>query len=289
LVPLAPDPADTWPTLTFSTLPYEGPLRIVALGDSGFGDNTTPELAALMAAHQPHLFLHLGDVVYRMYENDYNAYLNWWLKYFRPFAPVLSQAPHALTFGNHDGERAAYLDGEPSYELMYPLPDAPPGQRWHSFMMANIRFICLDSQVYFSYPSLIEPQEQWLEQTLAQDQGKYTIVFFHVPPFNSSDLHYDATDVIAQRIVPRLESANVPLTLSAHAHIYERVIHNGRTYIVAGAGGASIYGEGIRHPESQVMVSRASYPYIECHDDHIRLTAYDIAGDVIDDVRIEVG
>src|SRR5690606_32436712 len=52
---------EKWGAVSFRTQPYEWPLRVVMLGDSGFGDNITYRLSEHMAAQDFDFFIHLGD------------------------------------------------------------------------------------------------------------------------------------------------------------------------------------------------------------------------------------
>ncbi|MGD8821606.1 MAG: metallophosphoesterase, partial [Anaerolineales bacterium] len=59
-----------WGPITF-TVPEANsyPLRIAAIGDSGYGEQATFELAELMASYQPDFVLHTGDLVYLAQNN----------------------------------------------------------------------------------------------------------------------------------------------------------------------------------------------------------------------------
>lgn len=277
-----------WHPLIFHTPPYADPLRFVAIGDSGFGDQITQQLANHMAQQDIHLFLHLGDLVYNSDEYNNDPYFNWWYKYFEPFGEILRRVPHYPTFGNHEADAAARLGDGFAYDVMFPSLQPENGGRWYSFMIGDIRFISLDTQVYFSFPEQIEAQEAWLEEQMTQNDSRYTIAFFHVPPYHSGLRYQESSEVIQQRIVHRLERGNVKLILSGHYHMYERLYRNGIHYIVAGGGSSSIYPNGIPSEYSQFVRSTASYPLFECHQDHIDITAYDTTGEVIDQAQLSV-
>lgn len=287
--PLVTLDGSIWGPSQFTTPPYNRPLRVAAIGDTGWGDNITRQLAAHMAAQNPHLLLHLGDALYRS-ATDFNGdpFANWWHKYYTPFAPALMTAPHSITFGNHDIE-SRLNGGMFSFDAACPPPDADSGGRWHSFLLENIRFICLDSQVYFSFPDLIAAQEAWLDDQLANPQGVYTVVYFHVSPYQSSSEHQSSSALMASVWGWRFDqSGHVRLVLSGHVHAYERLHVDGVTYVIAGGGGSALYGHGDPHPGSAAFVPRASYALLDLAQDGFTITAFNIAGHVIDSARVGV-
>jgi hypothetical protein len=282
---------EPWSNLQFTTPPYEFPLRVAAIGDSGFGDATTAALVDGIVTHNPHLLLHLGDVVYHMNQYNNDHFVNWAHKYFKPFQPLLQRIPHYPTFGNHELDAPAFLDDLPSYYWMFPPFNADnyQGQRmWYSFEVDNIQFLSLNSQLFYSYQSLRDIQEAWLDEKLARQDVLYTVVFFHVAPYTSAAPHqYDGV-YVAEQWVPKFEAAKVPLVLSGHAHVYERLQQNDVNYVVAGAGSNVIYNLGERLPHSQQFWSLPSYPIIDLYADHIHLRTYDLQGAVIDEADLIV-
>lgn len=284
-------PDASWEGLEFRTPPFEWPLRVAAVGDSGFGDKATYALAEKMGQHTPDLFFHLGDVAYWLHEHNNQHFLNWYLKYFLPFAPMLKRTAHYPTFGNHELDSPAILDEWPSYYWIFPpiTEDNHLGARaWYSFDINGIQFLSLNSQLFYSYGDLIAKQEAWLDEKLARTDVRYTIPFFHVSPFTSSAPHQWDGTLVAQNWIPKFEAANIPLVISAHAHVYERVKHNGKTYIVAGSGSATIYGEGERLPQTVTMWRLPAYPIFDFYEDKIQITTRDADDNILDEAEILV-
>ena len=283
-LPLLDDVA-SWSTLTFRTPPYELPLRAVAVGDSGFGDNVTVALAEQMAAQNPHMFFHLGDVVYRMNEYNNDPFVNWQKKYFAPFRPLLEHIPHYPTVGNHEYDPPTFVDGLPSYFWMFP-PIGPDhyldSRNWYAFDYAGIQFISLNSQLFFSYAEIRDTQEAWLDEKLARNDVYYTVVFFHVAPYTSATPHqWDGTRV-GEQWSPKFEASNVPLVISGHAHVYERLERNGINYVIAGGGSSVIYSLGESLEISQKFETQAAFPTFDFYQDRIEMTTYNVNGEVID-------
>jgi predicted phosphodiesterase len=286
------DSPTAWNELQFSTPPYEFPLRVGAIGDSGFGHASTYELGRQMASHEPDLFLHLGDVVYFMHEYENNHWVNWQQKYFLPFHTMLQQIPHLPTFGNHELDGPAFLDDIPSYYWMFPpLTETEQynGSRmWYSVDINGIQFLSLNSQLFYSYPNLRQAQEDWLDAKLARTDVLYTVPFFHITPFTSSAPHQWDGIYVAEQWSPKFEAAKVPVVLCGHAHVYERSQHNGVPYITAGAGSDTLYGEGERIPQTVLMWRLTSYPILDFYPDRIELMAYSLDGSILDEARIPI-
>jgi hypothetical protein len=286
------DDSAPWGPAQFKTPPFSFPFTVAAIGDSGFGERVTRELGAKLAGHQPDMFLHLGDVVYRMEEWNNDPWLNWKYKYFDPFRPLLQTMPHYPTFGNHELDGPAFLDDIPSYYWVFPPlneSDQHLGSRmWYSFDVNNIQFLSLNSQLFYSYADLRQTQEDWLDQKLARTDVLYTVVFCHIPPFTSSAPHQWDGVYVAEQWGPKFAAANVPLVLNGHAHVYERTSHLGVNYVTAGGGSTVIYGEGQRLEQTKIMWSLTSYPILEFSEESISLRAYDMQDQVLDQVRFAV-
>jgi predicted phosphodiesterase len=280
-----------WTGLSFQTPPYEWPLRLTALGDTGFGDDITLRIGKLVAQHDLDLFLHLGDVVYFMHEYDGNTWMNWAKKYFEPFQQTLSRVPHYPTFGNHELDDAAWFDGMPSYFWVFPPynSDQYEGRRWYSsFDLNGIQFLSLNSQLFYSYASYRNAQEAWLDEKLARPDVQYTVAFFHIPPYTSASLHQWDGLVVAENWMPKFEANHVVLALSGHAHVYERLSQNGVHYLTAGSASSRNYAQGETMPNSRIFLSEPVYPIIELYEDHIHLTSYNINDEVIEDLDLEI-
>ena len=164
-----------WGSLRFHTQPTAEPLRVGVIGDSGFGEPVTAQLAGLMAGHPLDFVIHTGDLVYKAGENASPAEA-FSLKYFQPFAPLLHQLPIYPVPGNHDYASDARVNGTPYYFHAFPpLSDAilaaqtsSAKRQYYALAYQNIQFIFLDSQVFFGEEGR-EEQDTWLSQRLQDD------------------------------------------------------------------------------------------------------------------------
>lgn len=280
-----------WGSISFRTQAAKEPLRIGVIGDSGFGQQVTYDLAAQMADLDLDFVLHTGDVVYSIEQNA-DAYEAYALKYYLPFAPLLRMAPIYTVVGNHDVEQEAMYQGTPFIYHAFPpfvdphfsASDVGGLNRWYAIAYGDIQFLMLDTQTFFNEPGRAE-QLAWLSERLADEHFTYSIPVFHVPPFSSGLHPYDGTAVRSEWL-PRFETAKVPLVLSGHDHNYERLVANGITYIVTGGGTSVIYDQTIPAPESAIFVKQSHFVVLDIHPDRIDLRAVALGGSVIDQATI---
>ena len=243
-------------TGTFHTAPGDraARCRFLVLGDSGGTDdddgalidaaeeafddargasddeNQQGKVASAMLGREADLVLHLGDIVYPSgAREDYAE------GYFRPFGPLIADLPVYPTIGNHDVKTEG---GQPLLDI-FSLPGGGPTEdgRVYSFDWGCVHFVCLD---VISTPfEAGSPQLEWLRDDLANHDGAWTVVYFHVPPF--SPTRGDAPELV-EHVVPVLEAGGVDLVLSGHDHAYARFFPRERAvYVVSGGGGKNLY------------------------------------------------
>jgi len=230
----------------FRTLPPVGavrPLRAWVLGDMGFG--SVPQLAvrdafdAFAATRPADAILMLGDNAY---------YIGTDLEYQ---VGVFDVYPHLRstfawpTLGNHDSYSAiTALQAGPYYDA-FTMPIAgeagglPSGtEAYYSFDRGHVHFVCLDSMD--SDRAATGAMMTWLAADLAATTARWTVVYFHHPPYSfgshdSDDLADSGGRMTDMRAIalPILEAAGVDLVLAGHSHSYER------SYLLDGHHGPS--------------------------------------------------
>lgn len=283
-----------WGKQTFRTPPYDPPMRFAVIGDSGFGEPVTFALAQQIADFDPHFVLHAGDLAYRTSEDEspYQAYRQ---KYYAPFLNVLHLAPVYPTPGNHDIsevlEPGTYLFDRPFYYWAFPPivdPQFPSStfdnaRKWYAFEANGVRFISLDTQVYFGEAGRLE-QEAWLAEQLADTSFETTIVLMHVPTHTSGQYINEMPAV--RTLADVLEGAEIPLVFTGHNHAYERVRVGATTYITTGGGSTSIYPLEETDPYSEFYAAESHYVEVEVGSDTIDIRAIGATGDLIDEVSL---
>jgi predicted phosphodiesterase len=281
---------EPWAPISLRLAPTEDRIRIAVIGDSGFGEELTYRLVEAMAEHDPDLVVHVGDVVYKIFQEG-DPRVAFIEKYFRPFSPVLHRAPVYPVPGNHEYDVDAYLGGDPYYFTVFPpfpemsygddLPD-PVRREWYAIDVGSTQILLLNSQLLFQ-GRLVEEQTEWLRERLADDRFKNSVVVFHVPPYSSSR-HAGEGRIVASRWGEILAQASDRLVLSGHEHVYERLVVDGVTYLISGGGSSVTYPLIFQHSGSKFFSSLSHYIILDVYPDRAEFVSYGL-----DDAVIEAG
>lgn len=212
-------------------------IRIAAYGDCG--NNSTNQVNVknaylnYMGSNTTDLWLLLGDNAYSSgLSTEYQS------KFFDIYKnDLLKNIPLFPTLGNHDyaNDPTRQDDHNVPYLSFFTLPKngesggLPSGkEEYYSFDYGDIHFICLDSygeeqnKRFFDTTST---QILWLKNDLAANQRKWTIAYWHHPPYTMGSHNSDSeSDLAAVRtnLMRILERNGVDLILNGHSHDYER-------------------------------------------------------------------
>ena len=227
----------------FYTAPLKGtiqPMRFWVLGDSGTA-NTVSRLTrdayyAFNGTQRTDLWLMLGD---NAYSNGTDA--EYQAAVFDAFPTTLKTTVLWPTIGNHDTAESQTPPPFLPYFNIFTLPTngeaggvASGTNRYYSFDYGTVHFICLDSMSSVRTPG--SPMLTWLQQDLAANRQRWTVAFFHHPPYGSGVYGSDQDPISIEMrtyVVPMLEAGSVDLVLTGHIHQYER------TYLIDGHYGLS--------------------------------------------------
>jgi hypothetical protein len=270
-------------TSSFCTAPEEpdSGFSFAVVGDSGTGSKAQRAVASLLERMQPDLILHTGDVVYPKGDDaDYDP------KFFAPYRRVIDSVPVFPSLGNHDVETK---NGAPYLENFYlPRNDLESAGRYYSFDWGNAHFVALDSELYYDDEGGDpERQKAWLERDLGETRQPWKFVFFHRPPYSSSEHGSDL--LVREDLEPVLARHGVDLVFNGHDHDYERTVQiKGVTYVVTGGGGKDLYEAG----ESEWTAFSKSVHHavrVRIDGDRLRLEAVEPADIVVDrlDLRLD--
>ncbi|MBC7409158.1 MAG: metallophosphoesterase family protein [Arcicella sp.] len=219
----------------------EQKVTIWALGDMGMGTEGQKRVYQqyLKYTEKTHtdLWLLLGD-------NAYAQGMDWefqqrFFEYYQNDR-LMKQTVLFPSPGNHDYSPTAnnYRIEDPliAYFNIFSVPTKaeaggiPSGSKaYYSYDYANIHFISLDSygredmdKRLFSKDS---EQMKWLEKDLKANKQKWTIAYWHHPPYTMGSHNSDTEDelrLLREGVVPILEKYKVDLVLNGHSHNYER-------------------------------------------------------------------
>ena len=221
----------------FYTAPLTGstnPMRIWVTGDFGNGSTAQTAVrnayAAYTGATPTNLWLWLGDNAYN--NGTDNEFQN---NVFNRYPDQLKSIPLFPSPGNHDygdigyQSTSALTTSFPYFSIFSVPQNAEAGglasgtPKYYSYNYGNVHFISLDS--YGALNSSTSPMYTWLNADLAANTQRWTVVYFHHPPYtkgsHNSDTETELIDM-RNRIIPLLESYHVDLVLAGHSHTNER-------------------------------------------------------------------
>lgn len=230
----------------FNTAPHDTTTRkitIAAWGDCGRNDNNyqTNTLSQYKNYIQSRN-LKSADVMLLLGDNAYQngTHTEYTTLFFNAYDAALLKN-HMLfpTPGNHDyaNDAARQADHLVPYYDIFSVPDSAQiggvpsyNKAYYSFNWGNIHFISLDSygledggttRLYDTNGK----QVQWIKADLAANTKKWTVAYWHHPPYtmgsHNSDNEADLA-AIRQNFIQILERNGVDLILCGHSHDYER-------------------------------------------------------------------
>lgn len=221
-------------THRFKTAPKPGATkktRIWAIGDSGTADANAAAVygayAKFTGKTPTDVWLMLGDNAYQTgTDAEYQRAV------FDMYPELLRSTSVWPTIGNHDSytSTASFQSG-PYYDSFVLATQGEVGgvasgtESYYSFDHGDIHFVCLNSAD--SSRSTSGAMLTWLAADLAANQRKWTIAFWHHPPYSKGSHDTDnpnevESHEIRANALPILEKGGVDLVLSGHSHSYER-------------------------------------------------------------------
>ncbi len=226
----------------FLTLPLSNTtrkLRFLAIGDCGNAStnqtNVRNTFINYIGANDIDAMILLGDNAYssgldaEFQTEFFDIYKNDFLRYYK-----LYPAP-----GNHDYGNSSANTGlrNMPYHQNFTVPMAgeiggvPSGvKNYYSFNVGDVHLVSLDSygKDDANTTNLYDTtgaQATWLKADLAANTKKWTVAYFHHPPYtktsHTSDTELDLV-AVREKFIRILERFGVDLVLCGHAHGYER-------------------------------------------------------------------
>jgi tartrate-resistant acid phosphatase type 5 len=224
--------------------------RFVIIGDYGYSGPDEARVAALVARLKPDFVITTGDNNYPYGEaatidENIGRYFHAFIAPYRGrFGEGAEENRFFPSLGNHDW---ASLGAQP-YLDYFSLPN---NERYYQIVRGNVQLFALDSDVQEPDGTTVDSkQAHWLEALLGAATVPWRVVFFHHPPYSSSNVHGSSPGM-------RWPFAEwgASIVYSGHDHTYERLDVDGFPYIVNGVGGKELYGIGEPLPQSLVTHS----------------------------------
>ncbi|MCB9231665.1 MAG: metallophosphoesterase [Bacteroidia bacterium] len=275
---------------TFPPTGSDGPVKIWAIGDFGKANTHQENVRDAFINHpeytQTDLWLWMGDNAY-----DSGTDSEFQTKVFDIYPSIFQWLPLYPVPGNHD-----YTTIAPPLSNISPLQHSGPyydivdvptqgecggvpsgTEAYYSFDLGNVHFVAANSEigcvvgstndwigVYplvnpFASNFTSSPFTDWLHQDLSQNTKRWTVVYFHQPPFTDGS-HETGTfyevymKAMRENIIPILYQYNVDLVVCGHSHVFERSYlikdhaddantWNPATMLVDGSSGTDSLGE----------------------------------------------
>lgn len=209
--------------------------KFAVIGDYGLDSPDEAAVADMIKSWEPEFIITVGDNNYhyglestidRNIGKYYHDYIS---NYQGTYGEGALTNRFYPTLGNHD----VYTDdGRPYFDYF----ELPGNERYYDFVKGNIHFFALNSTE--SEPDGITStsnQAMWLKEKLSSSTSKWKVVYFHHPPYSTSD--YGETQYMQWPFADWGATA----VLSGHDHLYERLEINKIVYFINGVGGNSIY------------------------------------------------
>lgn len=300
---------------SFRTPPADDatPVRFAVVGDSGKSPwwvwlqrnalfhlpaawdwlPTSPKVTAIgarIAQEQPDFLLHVGDIVYPTgMQGHYSS------AFFRPFAPVLLQAPVFATLGNHDVLEDTGRQALANFRA--PPDDFTGDGRFYAVVWGSVRVIVLDlnppagkfvedgAAAAPDPDAERHPAYEFLRRQLEAATEPWLVVASHYPILSASRQR-DQPD-LQKYLLPLLQRHAVDLYLCGHDHAYQRFeLAGGPTMVVTGGGGKSLYPI-VAHPNLAAARSEFNYCTVQVRGASLVLEGHAQDGSVFDTLAMD--
>ena len=289
----AGDTVATSAVQTFRTLKTDGPVRFAVVGDTGSGQIGQYHVARALREGAPDLVLHVGDVVYPLFEGRRAD-----LRCFSVYQPQMKSTPFFFVFGNHD-----LYAGDGDFLEAFHLPTNPVTgtEHFYSFDHGAVHFCGLfvplraqNSLFPAYYLGENTPQYRWLTNDLAAATRPWKVLFFHTPLNTSGPHRIDSAGGVLDRVelqrllLPVAKQYGVQLILTGHDHNFKRFAPmNGVHTVITGGGGAVLYWLYERDPASAQFWSVFHFTRVSVTNDTMWVEAVDTNGIVFDRMVIQ--
>ena len=257
---------------TVRTLPEEGQLVFVALGDNRTNPDRWARVSSAAAGKKPAFSIHTGDLV-----KDGRLEFSWGRECFEPAKPFFATVPCYPVIGNHE-------ENSPVFLRMFVTPS---GQKNWAQEIGPLLLIGLDGRMDWRAGSALT---QWLDGVLSASDAKFIFLASHYPPW-SSGKHGIAgdPDVVKARtvILPLLEKYRATAMICADDHFYERSEPpGGVTVIVSGGAGADLRDrvppDSPQNPHSKAFAKKHHYCLFHLDGEVCTMHALTPEGQILD-------
>lgn len=213
-------------------------LRFAVFGDCGRNDNGYQNQT--LSAYQAYLGSNNGEIMILLGDNAYTngTDAEYQTGFFSAYqSSILKNHVVMPAPGNHDYYSTNQASRTGAYYQNFTMPTAAESggtasgtEAFYSWERGDVHFISLDSYGTESpnatrlYDTL-GPQVTWLKQDLANNTKKWTIVYWHHPPYTMGSHNSDTESELVNirtNLLRILQRYGVDLVMCGHSHDYER-------------------------------------------------------------------
>jgi hypothetical protein len=256
-------------------------FTFAVFGDMGAGTPGQMEVAQLLERSAAEFTLICGDIIYSRGEEEHYD-----LRFFEPYKVSLPRMTFWPALGNHDVGSKDGAAALAAFDVPLNGPAGLQGGRNYSFDYGNAHIAAIDSNA--SAKTLKNVIGPWLEKDMAASKATWRFVFFHHPPYSSSNHGENAK--MRDVMVPFFAKSKIDIVFAGHDHSYERTRPmNGVTYVVSGNGGNRLYEHKNPHPQYTEVFYTEKHGLTLISIDGARLTLrhVDVDGREIDRFELE--
>jgi hypothetical protein len=214
-------------------------IKIAAFGDCGRNDNGFQ--AGTLSSYQNYVGSSPAEIMLLLGDNAYDAGTDaeYTSRFFNAYSSnILKNHVVFPSPGNHDyaNTSARQTDHNVPYYSIFTMPTAAEcggvasgTEAFYSYNWGNIHFLSLDSYGFESgstrlYDTL-GPQATWVKNDLAANSSKWTIAYWHHPPYTMGSHNSDTESELInmrQKFIGIMERYGVDMIICGHSHDYER-------------------------------------------------------------------
>lgn len=163
--------------------------------------------------------VHAGDLVNQGDADDQ------WGEWFKAGGWLNGMVPSIPTPGNHEYSRISQETPAgltPYWRPTFTLPENGPNEavfkeNVYYIDYQGMRIVSLDTNLRGEN---LDKQAVWLDQTLANNPNRWTVLTFHHPIFSSAEGRDNGE--VRNKLLPIIQKYNVDLVLQGHDHTYAR-------------------------------------------------------------------
>jgi tartrate-resistant acid phosphatase type 5 len=261
----------------FSVKSADSPIRVLAFGDFGFGNDAQKQTAAAMVRyHKLHPFdfgITLGDNFYT-YGMDSPADPRWQTQFEQLYGPMGIKI--YASFGNHDygqpdspAAEILYSDKSPDWRLLAP---------YYTYTAGPVQFFAIDTI------DLSEAELLWLDQGLTKSQAQWKVVYGHYPVYSATG----EDKQLAEKLLPVLKKDNVDIYICGHHHNLQELKPEGKLhFFISGGGGATLYNVDPAYPRSVFEDKVNGFSVLEADAKHFKVTFIGLDGKELHSSTVE--